>query len=92
MRVKKKLKKLFSPKFLLFLFIGIILSAILLVFFPAEFFDIFGISVWVFFLGLGGWMLLTDKETPDWIAYIILIIGVLGLIVDGYIVIKTFLL
>lgn len=90
--MKLKFKKIFSPKFLLFLLIGIIITSILLIFFPAEFFDIFGITVWVFFLGLGGYMLLTDKKTPDWIAWIIIIIGVLGLIVDGYIVLKTFIL
>ena len=56
----------------------------------AEFFDIFGLTVFGFFLSSGIWMLATKKETPDWVAILIIIIGLLGLFVDGYLVIRVF--
>ncbi len=49
---------------------------------PPEFFDKFGIGVFVFLTGLGYWMLTTKKEVSDNIAFIILLMAVAGLIVD----------
>ena len=88
----KKKNNSLTKFFILFGILMITINVIGLAFFRAEFFDIFGILVWIFFLGLGAWMLLTHAETPDWAAWIVFIIGVLGLITDGYIVIKTFII
>jgi len=57
-----------------------------------EFFDIFGLVVFIFLLGVGFWILKYRKKFPRWIAFIIVLIGLLGLVVDGYIVIKTYLI
>lgn len=85
-------RSLLNKNFIIFAVLLIIINVIGLQFFRAEFFDIFGILVFSFFLLLGGWMLWTDKETPDWAAWIVLIIGLLGLVTDGWIVLKTFML
>ena len=53
---------------------------------PPEFFDNFGVVVFGFLLCLSIWMLRTKKEAPNWVAFIILLISILGLIVDGFIV------
>lgn len=53
---------------------------------PPEFYDNFGIIVFVSLFILSLWMLKTKKEAPDWVAFLIFLIAVLGLIVDGYIV------
>lgn len=58
--------------------------------FKPEFFDIFGLITFTFLTISGSWMLLTKKETPNIVAWAFLAIGVLGLIVDGFIVIKVF--
>ncbi len=57
----------------------------------AEFFDIFGLIVFTFLLVIG-LMMIKKKKLPDWAGFVILLIGILGLIVDGYIVIKTYLI
>lgn len=56
-----------------------------------EFFDIFGLIVFIF-LFIVGVLMIQKKKLPDWVGFIILIIAILGLIVDGSIVIKTFIL
>lgn len=58
---------------------------------PPEFYDMFGVFVFTFLTIVGGWMLSTKKETSDLIAFIIMTIGLLGLIVDSYIVITKFM-
>ncbi len=57
----------------------------------AEFFDIFGIGVFAFLLFVGIKMI-QKKKLPKYTGFIILLIAILGLIVDGYIVIKTYFL
>lgn len=57
-----------------------------------EFFDIFGLIVFTFLFIVGILMLKSKKKLPDWVGFIILLIGISGLIVDGAIVIKTYLL
>lgn len=57
---------------------------------PPEFFDIPGIAVFIFLTILGGWMLATKKEASDVIAFVVLLIGILGLVVDGFIVFGKF--
>lgn len=51
-----------------------------------EFFDKFGLLCFSFITGLSVWMLKTKKETSDLLAFILLGIGIAGLIVDGAIV------
>jgi len=58
----------------------------------AEFFDVFGFFGFIIIIFLSIWMLVAKKKFPRWAGVVLLIIGVLGLIIDGYIVIKTFLI
>ncbi len=57
-----------------------------------EFFDIFGLFVFAFLFIIGIWMLKSRQKLPNWAGFIILLIAILGLIVDGSIVIKTYIL
>ncbi|MBU2053176.1 MAG: hypothetical protein ABIJ14_02745 [Nanoarchaeota archaeon] len=82
-------------KFLLKILIGIIaiVIAVLLVVQgnPPEFFDIFGLIVFIF-LFIIGILMIHGKKLPDWTGFVILLIAILGLIVDGSIIIKKFIL
>ncbi|MFH1608042.1 MAG: hypothetical protein ABIA78_02820 [archaeon] len=60
-------------------------------FIQPEFFDIFGLVVFIF-LFFVGMKMVKKQKIPEWAGYIVLLIAVLGLIVDGTIVIKTYLL
>lgn len=79
----------------LIIFFGFIATVLALVFvalgFRAEFFDIFGIIVFIFLAAVGYWMLKKNKN-PDWIGASLLTIGVLGLIVDCTLVLRAFLI
>jgi hypothetical protein len=55
-----------------------------------EFFDIFGLMVFSFLLIISIWMLRTKKRLPEWVGFVILLISITGLIIDGFIVIKTY--
>ncbi len=59
-------------------------------FIKAEFFDIFGVFVWIFFISISTRTLMGNKF-PHWAVVLLLIIGILGLLLDGYIVAKTYL-
>ncbi len=56
-----------------------------------EFFDIIGIFVFGIIFTIGVWMLFSTDKLPIWTAYLLIIIGIFGLIIDGAIVIKTYL-
>ncbi|MFC1756606.1 hypothetical protein ACFLZC_00385 [Patescibacteria group bacterium] len=56
-----------------------------------EFFDIFGIFVFTFFIILAIWGLKTKKPLPRWSLIILLLVGIAGIIVDGIIVYITYL-
>ena len=56
-----------------------------------EFFDIFGIGVFGFITGLALWASKTSKPLPRWAIRLLLVIGILGLLVDGVIVYRTYL-
>ena len=56
-----------------------------------EFFDIFGLIVFVFLFAVG-FLMIKKQKLPNWVGFLILLIGILGLIVDGSIVIKTYFL
>ena len=51
-----------------------------------EFYDIFGILVFIFITTLASWMLYTKKKPVRWLLIILLMIGILGLIVDAIMV------
>ncbi|GEM_PF-1353841 len=55
-----------------------------------EFFDVFGLLVFAFLLIVGYLMTTKKKKMPDWVGFVIFVIGILGLIVDGFIVFRTF--
>jgi hypothetical protein len=57
-----------------------------------AFFDIFGLITFSLLIALAVWELRTKKQTPNWIGYSILTIAILGLIVDGFNVIKEYLI
>ena len=56
-----------------------------------EFYDIFGVFIFTFIIIISIWTLTTNENLPQWILRTLLIIGILGLIIDGTIVYKKFL-
>ncbi len=56
-----------------------------------EFFDVFGVFVFAFFIALSLYGMKTKKALPKWTLIVLLTIGILGLIVDGVIVYITYL-
>lgn len=58
----------------------------------AEFFDIFGFMGFIIILIISMWMLKSKDKLPNWAGVILLSIAILGLIIDGTIIIKTYLL
>lgn len=56
-----------------------------------EFFDIFGLGVFSFLSVAAVWALRTHRPLPDWVLWVVLGVGIAGLIVDGTIVWKTYL-
>ena len=71
---------------LLIVFLNFIIQGV-----SAEFFDNFGIFVFIFLLVVGIWGIKTKKKLPEWIYWVILIIAVLGLLVDSFNVIRNIL-
>jgi hypothetical protein len=59
-------------------------------FIRAEFFDIFGVFVWIFFI-LISIQTLKGTPFPHWAVVILLLIGIAGLLLDGFIVYRTYL-
>lgn len=57
----------------------------------AEYFDILGMIGFLILVVASIWMLTSKKRVPFWMKIMVLIIGILGLIVDSYIVIRTFI-
>jgi len=58
----------------------------------AEFFDIFGFIGFLILFIIALKMIKTKKRLPKLLEYIVLIIGIISLIVGGYLVISTFIL
>lgn len=58
----------------------------------AEFFDVFGFMGFIIILMISIWMLKSKDKLPNWAGVILLSIAILGIIIDGIIVIKTFIL
>ncbi len=61
-------------------------------FIKPEFFDLFGIVVFLFIMSISIWGLKTNKKIPKWALTVLLIIGILGLVVDGTIVFITYII
>ena len=57
----------------------------------AEFFDVFGMAAFAFITIISIWGIKTQKSFPKWSLTILLIIGILGFIIDAYIVYMTYL-
>jgi len=61
-----------------------------MIFKKPEFYDIFGLATFSFITAASLWSLKTGNSFPVWILFVLLFIGIAGLIVDGTIVYKTF--
>ena len=57
----------------------------------AEFLDIFGFLGFIYIIIISI-LILKNKKVPKWTAIILLIIGILGLTIDGLIIINTYLI
>ncbi len=57
-----------------------------------EFFDVFGFMAFIIIAIVGTWMLKSKERLPNWIGMVVLSIGILGIIIDGFIVIKTYII
>lgn len=56
-----------------------------------AFYDIFGFVGFLFITLLALWSLKKKHRVPRWAKIILLIVGVIGLVVDGYVVLSRFL-
>ena len=71
--------------------IAVVMAIALLPISKPEFFDVFGVLTFIYLFSIGIWMLHSKKKLPNWVAFTLISIGFLGLIVDGFIVIKNYL-
>jgi hypothetical protein len=60
------------------------------IFSKPEFYDLFGFPTFVFLTAVSLWAIITKNNFPDWIVYVLLIIGLAGMVVDGTIVYEKF--
>lgn len=51
--------------------------------FGPEFFDLFGLILFLGLIYLGLFELTSKKPIPDWAAFSLIVVGLLGIIVDG---------
>lgn len=58
--------------------------------FRPEFFDIFGLGVFTFLIGVSAWGLITGEPLPRVVLLAVLVIGILGLIVDFAMVFRAY--
>lgn len=83
----KRKNPFMNPVYLVFTILAVVMALLMVTGNnPPEFYDNFGIVVFSALFILSVWMLKTRKEAPDWVAFLIFLIAVLGLIVDGFIV------
>lgn len=57
-----------------------------------EFFDIFGVGIFAFIIIMSARTLFLGALFPYWMVISLFVIGLLGLIIDGIIVYKTYIL
>lgn len=69
-----------------FLLIASIIAFLMIGKYPPQFFDNFGVIIFAFLSVFGVWMLNTKKETSDNLAFVVLLVGIVGLITDGGII------
>ena len=58
----------------------------------AEFFDIFGFFGFLYIIATSLWALKNKKKLPKLATIILLTMGILGLLIDGFIVINKYLI
>ena len=56
-----------------------------------EFFDIFGLWGFIFIFSVSLWSLKKRKPIPKWALRLLILIGILGVVIDGTIVYLSFL-
>jgi uncharacterized membrane protein len=56
-----------------------------------EVFDVLGLATFIFIIIISSYSLITKIPLPNWSLIILLIIGILGLIIDGMIVYTSFI-
>jgi multidrug transporter EmrE-like cation transporter len=57
---------------------------------PPQFFDIFGFCGFVYITAVA-WLALRGISLPKWIFIILLLVGIIGLMVDGFVVYEFYL-
>lgn len=58
---------------------------------PAQYFDFLGLFAFIF-LSILGFFMIKKKQIPKWVPYVLLFIGIIGFIIDGYNLIVNFIL
>jgi hypothetical protein len=66
-----------------YLVVALVIAFLLRQNFGAEFFDLFGVFIFAGLIGIGLWELYSKKQMKNWVAFIIIIIGFVGLLIDG---------
>lgn len=74
-------------KYKMWIVLAILVLAIISIIKQPVFFDNFGIGVFIF-LFFSSMYMLTAKKYPEWLLWIIAIIGISGIIVDGIQILK----
>lgn len=57
----------------------------------AEFFDLFGVPVFITITLLSGWAITTGNPIPHWGLLFLFFVGLAGICIDGTIVGKTYI-
>jgi predicted membrane channel-forming protein YqfA (hemolysin III family) len=75
--------------------LALIITGVLRYYFGPEFFDLFGLVIFIGLIFIGVWHFYTKKRLPDWVAFSLIVIGLLGILVDGvtsFVLIKKWIL
>jgi multidrug transporter EmrE-like cation transporter len=59
---------------------------------PPEFFDIFGLMGFAYIIAFSLFAFTKQRAFPKWMLVILLLVGVMGLIVDGVIVYTSYII
>jgi hypothetical protein len=52
--------------------------------FGAEFFDIFGLFIFSGLIFLGVYGLYSKKKIPNWVYFVLIVLGIFGILIDGW--------
>lgn len=66
-----------------YLAFALIATAVLRYYLGPTFFDVFGLLIFAGLVFAGLWQFYTKKKLPDYVAFAFIVIGLMGLIVDG---------